>query len=86
MQDYNYFIRNAVCHAESNAIVSAFRHHADLTNSILYTTSPLCFECAKIIVQSGVRTIIYPPQRSTSEDLKHAAVKEMFYRAKISYM
>ena len=81
---YNLF-RNAVWHAESNAIVSAFRHHADLTNSILYTTSPLCFECAKIIVQSRVGTVIYLPQRSTSEGLNQDAVKEIFHRAKIPY-
>ena len=47
------------CCAEANAIVSAFRYHADLTASILYTTSQPCPKCAQMIVQSGIRTVVY---------------------------
>ena len=47
------------CCAEHNAIVSAFRYHADLTNCILYTTAPPCHKCARMIVQSGIKTVVY---------------------------
>ena len=86
------FIHNAVCHAQLNVIISALRHRAEVKSTTLYTTSPLCFECAKIIVQSGVGTVIYysPMKRAgTSSDdentIRSAAVKEIMYRAKIPY-
>lgn len=84
-----HFVRNAVCHAEMNAIISAFRYHADLTSSILYTTAPLCFECAKIVVQSGVRTVIHSPMEDTdtcAHNEDHEKVEEIFYRAKMPYL
>ena len=86
------FIHNAVCHAELNVIISALRHQAEVKSTILYTTSPLCLECAKIIVQSGVGTVIYysPMKRAgtMSDDensMCSAAVEEIMYRAKIPY-
>ena len=39
--------------------MSAFRYHADLTNCILYTTAPPCHKCAQMIVQSGIKTVVY---------------------------
>ena len=77
---------NAVC-AESNAIMSAFRAHADLRSSILYVTSPLCSDCAKIAVQSGVKTVIYSPLISGEQDKdEQQAVKALFDRARIPYL
>ena len=69
------------CCAESNAIVSAFRYHANLTNSILYTTSPPCSKCAQMIVQSGMRTVVYGNKREISME-KEAT--EIFYLAKVA--
>ena len=81
-----------MCHADLNVIISALRHRADKKSTILYTTSPLCFECAKIIVQSEVGTVIYySPMKcsgTTSNDensIYSAAVEEMMQRAKIPY-
>ena len=77
---------NAVC-AESNAIMSAFSVHADLTSSILYVTSPLCYHCGKIAVQAGVKTVIYSPSNSEEQDKANMeAVEEIFYRARIPYL
>lgn len=81
-----------MCHAESNVIFSALRHQADTKSATLYTTSPLCFECAKIIVKSGVGTVIYnSPMKSdvpSSDDessIHSADVEEIMHRAKIPY-
>ena len=68
------------CCAEANAIVSAFRYHADLTASILYTTSEPCPKCAQMIVQSGIRTVVHG-----TGQLEDTA-SEIFYRAKTAYL
>ena len=69
-----------MCCAESNAIVSAFTHRADLTSSILYSTSCPCVKCAQTIVQSGIRTVVYG-KRLDEGDMDEE-VSEIFYRAK----
>lgn len=46
-------------HAEMSAIIDAARHGIDLQGSILYTTTFPCHDCAKHIVASGIREVIY---------------------------
>ena len=70
-----------VCCAELNAIVSAFRYHADLTNSTLYTTGVPCPKCAQMIVQSGIKTVVYGGEneieKSADKNLIEKAAKLM---------
>ena len=60
--------------AESDAIMSALRQHADLTNCLLYTTTPPCNKCAQMIVQSGIKTVVYDGEKSAMK-MKEAAKK-----------
>ena len=46
-----------VCHAELNAILN--RISTDLTGCTIYTTLFPCNECAKAIIQSGIREVVY---------------------------
>ncbi len=46
-----------VCHAELNAILNSAGH--DLRGARVYVTLFPCNECAKAIIQSGIREIIY---------------------------
>ncbi|HOJ32239.1 MAG TPA: dCMP deaminase family protein [Candidatus Hydrogenedentes bacterium] len=46
-----------VCHAEMNAILN--KNSADLTGCRIYVTLFPCSECTKLIIQSGIREIIY---------------------------
>lgn len=46
-----------VVHAELNAILNA--RGVDLTNAVIYVSLFPCHECAKAIIQSGIRTIKY---------------------------
>jgi hypothetical protein len=48
---------HAVVHAEVNAIM--FRNCTDLEGCSLYTTLFPCHECAKAIIQSGIKEIYY---------------------------
>ena len=59
--------------------MSAFRYHADLTNCALYTTGVPCAKCAQMIVQSGIKTVVYggKNERKKSANKMEKAAKEM---------
>ncbi len=46
-------------HAEANAIIQAARNGVMLNGSTLYTTSSPCWQCFKLISNSGIRKIVY---------------------------
>lgn len=46
-----------VCHSELNAILNS--PHNDLTGARMYVTLFPCNECAKAIIQSGIKELIY---------------------------
>ncbi|KAI0215052.1 Deoxycytidylate deaminase [Lamellibrachia satsuma] len=46
-----------VCHAELNAILN--KNAADVKNCIIYVALFPCNECAKLIIQSGIRKVVY---------------------------
>jgi dCMP deaminase len=50
-----------VCHAEANAIAQAARVGARLLNSNMIVTSMYpCSNCAKLIIQSGIKKVYVP--------------------------
>ena len=48
-----------VCHAEMNAILNYRGSKKDLEHAKIYVDLFPCNECAKIIIQSGIKKIIY---------------------------
>ena len=48
-----------VCHAELNAISNFRGNKKDLVGSKLYVTLFPCNECTKLVVQNGIKEIIY---------------------------
>ncbi len=48
-----------VCHAELNAILNYRGSKKDLENAKIYVDLFPCNECAKIIIQSGIKQVIY---------------------------
>ena len=64
-----------VCHAELNAILN--RNTASLKNATLYVTLFPCNECAKAIIQSGIKRVVYAENKyADTEGVK--ASKLMF--------
>ena len=45
-------------HAERNAIYSAVKNGVKLQNSTIYSTLFPCADCARAIIQSGIKTIV----------------------------
>lgn len=48
-----------VLHAESNAITKACKSPISTEGSTLYVTHSCCLECAKLIIQSGIKKVYY---------------------------
>ena len=48
-----------VCHAEMNAVLNYRGNRKELENAKIYVDMFPCNECAKIIVQSGIKEIVY---------------------------
>ena len=48
-----------VLHAEANAITKIARSGNNSDGSTLYVTDSPCIECAKLIIQAGIKRVIY---------------------------
>jgi len=54
--------RHELCrglHAEQNAIIQAARHGVNISGSTLYCTNSPCIICTKMLINAGVRAVIY---------------------------
>ena len=73
--------RHELCrglHAEQNAIIQAARHGVNIADSILYCTDSPCIICSKMLINAGVREIIYGrgyPDDLSLEMLAEAGIK-----------
>jgi dCMP deaminase len=70
-----------VVHAEANAILNATTKLKDAT---IYVTLFPCHECVKLIIQSGIREIIYETNKETKSTVHKAALR-MLEAAGVSY-
>ncbi|MBB3188629.1 dCMP deaminase family protein [Microbacter margulisiae] len=48
-----------VLHAEANAITKIARSNNSSQGATLYVTSSPCIECAKLIIQAGIKRVVY---------------------------
>ncbi|CAG2242041.1 comEB [Mytilus edulis] len=72
-----------VCHAELNAIANKIQ--ADIRNCTLFVTRFPCHECAKLIVQSGIKEVNFYESETTHLTSKdEEATYKMFVHANIS--
>ena len=63
-----------VVHAEANAILNAT---TNLKDSTIYVTLFPCNECMKLIVQSGIKEIVYVSNKDQGKDFNQASVLMM---------
>lgn len=48
-----------VLHAEANAITKVARSNNSSDGSTLYVTASPCMECSKLIIQSGIKRVVF---------------------------
>lgn len=70
-----------VAHAELNAILN---HHGSVEGCTVYVTLFPCNECAKAIIQSGIKKVIYLEDKYEGEPMNKVA-KRLFDEAGILY-
>ena len=71
-------------HAEQNAILQAALHGVSVADSTIYVTHQPCLNCAKMIINAGIRRIVYAghyPDENAIAFLAEAGVKLQAYKA-----
>ena len=58
-EDENGVTKPYVLHAEANAITKVAKSGNSSEGSTLYVTASPCLECAKLIIQSGIKRVVY---------------------------
>ena len=73
--------RHELCrgvHAEQNAIIQAAYNGVSLKDSTMYVTNQPCILCAKMIINAGIRKIVFKgdyPDEMAMELLKESGVR-----------
>lgn len=62
--------KDEVLHAESNAIAKCAKSISSSEDSVLYTTLSPCFQCAKLIIQAGIKEVYYKEVYTGNSGLK----------------
>ena len=58
-----------VLHAEANAITKVAKSANSSNGATLYVTSSPCIECSKLIIQSGIKRVVYSESYRTEDGL-----------------
>ena len=59
-----------VLHAEANAITKLARSSNNSDGSTLYITDSPCIECAKLIIQAGIKRVVYANKYRLTEGIE----------------
>lgn len=73
-----------VCHAELNAILNYRGNKKDLESAKIYVDLFPCNECAKMIIQSGIKEVIYLNDKYANSD-NNIASRTLFDKCNIKY-
>ena len=73
-----------VCHAEMNAILNYRGSRKELETSKIYVDLFPCNECAKLIIQSGIKEVIYTCDKYANTESVIAS-KKMFDSVGVKY-
>jgi len=71
------YTKPEVLHAESNAITKLARSTNSSSESTLYVTLAPCYDCAKLIIQAGIKRVVYKDKyaRNGLDLLKKAKIE-----------
>ena len=80
-EDSNNVTHPYVLHAEANAMTKLARSSNNSDGSTLYVTASPCIECAKLIIQAGIKKVVYAEKYRLTDgiDLLRQAGVEVIY-------
>lgn len=70
-----------VLHAEANAITKVAKSNNSSEGATLYITTSPCLECAKLIIQAGIKRVVYSDnyhKQDGPELLKRAGIEVIY--------
>ena len=80
-EDEDHLTKPYVLHAEANAITKVARSNNSSLDATMYVTCSPCIECAKLIIQAGIKRLVYNQQYRVTDgiDLLRRAGVEVVY-------
>lgn len=69
-EDDNNVSKPYVLHAEANAITKIARSHNSSEGATLYVTTSPCMECSKLIIQAGIKRVVYEEEYRICDGLE----------------
>ena len=69
-EDTNGLTKPYVLHAEANAITKIARSSNNSDGATLYVTDAPCIECSKLIIQAGIKRVIFARQYRLTDGLE----------------
>lgn len=80
-EDEHGVTKKYVLHAEANAITKVAASTNNCCGATVYVTASPCIECAKLIIQAGIKRVVYSEEyhlRDGIELLQHAGIEVLF--------
>lgn len=68
-EDETFHTKPYVLHAEANAITKVAKSNNSSENATLYVTCSPCMECAKLIIQSGIKRVVFSEKYPNEDGL-----------------
>ena len=75
------FTKPYVLHAEANAITKIARSNNNSEGATMYVTASPCIECAKLIIQAGIKRVVYGEKYRLTDGidlLERAGIETVF--------
>lgn len=69
-EDDNGLTKPYVLHAEANAITKVAKSGNSSDGATLYVTTSPCMECSKLIIQAGIRRVVYKEEYRVKDGLE----------------
>ncbi len=69
-EDENNLTKPYVLHAEANAITKVAKSNNSSDGATLYVTTSPCMECSKLIIQSGIKRVVFCDKYHNTEGLQ----------------
>ncbi|RLD89694.1 MAG: CMP deaminase [Bacteroidetes bacterium] len=68
-EEDNNITKPYVLHAEANAITKVAKSNNSSEGATLYVTDSPCMECSKLIIQSGIKRVVYAREYRITDGL-----------------
>lgn len=80
-EDENNITKTYVLHAEANAITKIARSNNSSDGATMYVTASPCIECSKLIIQAGIKRVVYSEKYRLEDGLdllKRAGIEVVY--------